>query len=359
MAQAIRREYSYTMCTLRSLLPAAFLVACAPTSRDSSPQATGIHVTFDTTSGSSSSGGTGDSSSADGTTEGPKVDLAQEGETDDGVNFDLPPPLDLPPAVLDGCTMVDFLFVIDNSGSMGDEQEALVNSFPGFIAGIQSTLEEVDSIHVGVTTTDAYRAYPPGDTCRAVPGLVSQTTDMFDPWSSGEPPLQCGPFVDGGNYMTEADGLASDFTCAASVGIAGDPNEQQLPALLGAINPNSSLADPGACNEGFIRFDALLVVVLITDEPDSSEWTALDAYDFVVDTKAGYAEAIVMVSVIQGVHDTCPGTGQDGAKLSAFTDGFIHGMRGDICAEDYSVIFNDAADIVIAACEEYSPPPPG
>src|SRR5690349_10875682 len=29
-----------------------------------------------------------------------------------------------------GCEKVDFLFVIDNSGSMGDEQIALISSFP-------------------------------------------------------------------------------------------------------------------------------------------------------------------------------------------------------------------------------------
>ena len=32
-----------------------------------------------------------------------------------------------------GCQKVDFLFVIDNSGSMEDEQNNLINSFPGFI----------------------------------------------------------------------------------------------------------------------------------------------------------------------------------------------------------------------------------
>src|SRR5262245_18480268 len=40
----------------------------------------------------------------------------------------------------EGCPSVDILFVIDSSGSMADNQQSLVNSFPGFIAGVQSQL---------------------------------------------------------------------------------------------------------------------------------------------------------------------------------------------------------------------------
>ncbi|MCA9690839.1 MAG: hypothetical protein KC636_14625, partial [Myxococcales bacterium] len=38
----------------------------------------------------------------------------------------------------EGCKKVDLLFVIDNSGSMEDEQVNLINSFPGFINQIQT-----------------------------------------------------------------------------------------------------------------------------------------------------------------------------------------------------------------------------
>ena len=39
-----------------------------------------------------------------------------------------------------GCAKVDFLFVIDNSNSMAEEQQRLVDAFPGFIASIEDTL---------------------------------------------------------------------------------------------------------------------------------------------------------------------------------------------------------------------------
>src|SRR5687768_4092276 len=48
-----------------------------------------------------------------------------------------------------GCRKVDFLFVVDNSGSMAANQAQLLASFPGFIQGMQDALAGVvDSYHV-------------------------------------------------------------------------------------------------------------------------------------------------------------------------------------------------------------------
>ena len=40
-----------------------------------------------------------------------------------------------------GCQKADFLFIVDNSGSMQDEQNNLIASFPGFISTIQDTFD--------------------------------------------------------------------------------------------------------------------------------------------------------------------------------------------------------------------------
>ncbi|HEY8374956.1 MAG TPA: vWA domain-containing protein, partial [Nannocystis sp.] len=52
-----------------------------------------------------------------------------------------------------GCEKVDFLFVVDNSGSMADEQMNLINSFPGFISTITQTLDAQD-YHIMAVSTD-------------------------------------------------------------------------------------------------------------------------------------------------------------------------------------------------------------
>ena len=56
-----------------------------------------------------------------------------------------------------GCAKVDFLFVVDNSGSMSEEQANLATSFPGFIDAIQGTLMAQD-YHIMVTDTDSVSA---------------------------------------------------------------------------------------------------------------------------------------------------------------------------------------------------------
>ena len=68
--------------------------------------------------------------------------------------------------VPDGCQNVDILFVVDDSASMSDNQQSLINSFPGFISAIQQKLVNAPSWHVGVVTSDDYYSNAPG--CQAI-----------------------------------------------------------------------------------------------------------------------------------------------------------------------------------------------
>ena len=56
-----------------------------------------------------------------------------------------------------GCDAVDFLFVIDNSGSMADEQQQLIDSVPGFVAAIEERLPTgTGTYHIMVTDSDPW-----------------------------------------------------------------------------------------------------------------------------------------------------------------------------------------------------------
>ena len=59
---------------------------------------------------------------------------------------------------------VDILFVIDNSGSMGEEQAILANNFASFIEVLEA--EDVEANYrIGITTTDNGNPWcPPGVT---------------------------------------------------------------------------------------------------------------------------------------------------------------------------------------------------
>jgi hypothetical protein len=259
------------------------------------------------------------------------------------INFDLGNVPDSPPFD-ESCGQVDFLFVIDNSGSMSDEQISLISNFPDFITGIEATLETVDSIHVGVATTDDYFFNVVG--CQTIGSMVVQTGGGDSSNSI------CGPYEEGYNFMTEEDeDLAAKFSCAAQVGTDGSADERQMQAVLSAVN--GSLGGMGQCNEDFMREDALLVIVIITDEPDANTpGDSMSWYQTVIDAKDGIPENVVVVSLINTPMGNC---GFEAAwSIADFTTLFgINGFMADICLPDYAPVFDQAVAIIDVACDNF------
>lgn len=332
------------------LVPCLPTLACGVAGDAAETTAVGDASTADgTSSGTSTEAPPGTTAVAEssGTTAAPgstsmlDPDGSSSGGGEPPVVFDFPVLPDAP-YFDESCGMVDFLFVIDDSGSMSEEQVALVANFPAFIAGIEATLETVDSIHVGVTTTDEYVDNIPD--CQQLGALVVQTT-------AGT----CGPYEEGGNYMTEEDDLDVAFGCAALVGTQGDSFERPMEAMVNAVT--GVYAGEDGCNEGFIRTDALLVVVIITDESDStSPGSPMSWYQAVVDAKLGIPENVVVVSLIN-----VPGSGcnsfDPAQGIADFTAMFgVNGFMAEICLPDFASVFTQAVGIIDVACDNYVPP---
>jgi hypothetical protein len=248
----------------------------------------------------------------------------------------------------DACPLVDILFVVDNSNSMGREQEVLASSIEGFISGIESQLSEENDFHLGVVTSDQYAHNPEffNDTA---------TTEIYTP--QGE----CGPYAEG-NFMSAMDELDTSFPCAAQVGIDGDHDERTIAAALAAV------AEPDSCNDAFIRDDSLLVLVLVSDEDDSPDPNTdnlgsmggpADWYQQMVDLRGGIEHNIVVLSII-GVSDSaaCEGgeSSKPGVRLNEFTRSFTWWQVADVCGSDYSDFFTDALSLVEVACSGFTPP---
>ena len=258
-----------------------------------------------------------------------------------------------------GCSKVDFLFVIDNSGSMADEQANLIANFPAFINGIQGVLSDVDEYQVGVVTTDAYSPNTGSPGCNVLGGLVTATGGGSSSNSV------CVPYASGANYMSELDDLTTKFSCAAQVGTSGSGFELPLDALIAVVEKVNG--GPGQCNEGFLRDDALLVTVIITDEwdgPNDPEGTSSGGdpqtwYDAVVAAKLGIPENVVVVSLINYAGGPCPPASNfyDGQHIVTFTNLFgINGFLGGVCEADYGPIFTQATDVIKNACDNFIPP---
>ncbi len=291
------------------------------------------------------------------TGEGPKLDLAIP---DAGTGSD------------EGCTKIDFLFVVDNSNSMAAEQALLTAALPGFITAIQAALPDTSDYQIGVTKTDVFGFDDapdpdPQNPCPyALGGLLSHATP--DGQKTGTGP-SCN-FASGKNFMTAGPNLAQEFACAASVGVKGNTGETQAAALLAAVGPE--LAAPGACNEAFLRPDALLVVVMITDEDD--DWSPPDAdkqqnaaawSTALIAAKNDLPENLAFVLISGGdprwpdCKDISPNdfTGAAASpNLSALATSIPSHSLGNVCQPGYEDTLAAAIATISTACESFTPP---
>jgi hypothetical protein len=283
----------------------------------------------------------------------------EDSSGDDAPKFDLGVQPDAGPPPEEGCTKVDFLFIIDNSGSMADEQDNLTNSFPGFISGIQSALEQVDEFQVGVVTTDAYSPNTAVPGCNVLGGLVTRTGGADSSNSV------CGPYAAGYNFMTEIDDLDTTFACAADTGTSGNGIERPMDAMTAVLNKIHG--GVGQCNEGYLRDDALLVLVIITDEYDgagdiegaNSAGDPMTWYNTVVAAKLGIPENAVALGLLNYNGGPCPPANivYDGVNIANFVNMFgVNGFLGGICEPDYGPVFAEAVGIIEDACHNFQPP---
>ncbi len=215
---------------------------------------------------------------------------------------------------------VDILFVVDNSFSMEEEQAALALGFPQFIGGLDGTNTD---FHLGVIST----SFDYDDDAR---GLLI-----------GEPP-----------YLTNSDDFEQGFLDRVGIGINGSDKEKGLEAAEYAVSP-ALQADPMGRNFGFIRPEAQLLIVIVSDEEDCSDGFALEGQpaetcyssmesltpvEHFVDvfqnmkTNPDYFQLASVVGLDGNCPDAYPGT------RYMEVSGYTHGVVGNICSADWSEI---------------------
>ncbi|WP_052545850.1 vWA domain-containing protein [Enhygromyxa salina] len=198
---------------------------------------------------------------------------------------------------------VDILFVIDNSGSMGEEQAILANNFGSFI----QKLEEKDveaNYRLGITTSDNGNEWCGlGATTPEAGNLVlsscksrigdfifnSGETDVTDlacndictldadalevlpsttDYDSTPKPRKWLENIEGKKNIPEGTSTEDAFKCFGPQGINGCGFESQLESMYLALirAQNAEEVD----SYGFLRASAILAVVFVTDEADCS-----------------------------------------------------------------------------------------
>lgn len=257
-----------------------------------------------------------------------------------------PPP---PAAEPEPCFKIDFLFVVDDSGSMGQEQSNLVQNFPKFLEVIDNYINSAGSYldyRLAVTTT----------------GVA--TPDNPDPYGdpmSGAFRNDCGidrPWVERKDFSIE-----DAFTCRMNVGTGGPATELPVTAIEYAF---SDRMDDGT-NGDFLREDALLAIIVLTDEDDCANYNGELAdsschedmqghIDFLDDLKGERSKWAM--SVIAGEMD-CDSSFGNAIEATRLKDLIAktgdNGIFSSICEGDLSPALTDALDTFSAACENFGP----
>jgi hypothetical protein len=194
---------------------------------------------------------------------------------------------------------VDVLFVIDNSGSMGEEQQNLAANFASFLNVLER--DEVGANYrIGITTTDNGNPICQGTTpeggnlvfssCRSRLGEFTFTgaagevdaqsacTDFcgiesidtlptvtaFDSEAKSRPWIEV---LEGTTNLPAGLDTLTAFQCLSPQGIGGCGFESPLESMYKALLRS---AESGDRAEGFLRDDAVLAIVFLTDEVDCS-----------------------------------------------------------------------------------------
>lgn len=252
----------------------------------------------------------------------------------------------------EGCRRVDVVFVVDNSSSMSEEHEALqgpvFDSFPETLLSINGGIDDFQLAVIDACPKPAY---------------------FHDTGTGGA----C-EFSTGTNFMSSSSAaLTDEFACVSAFSTMGymgmedmcvddgdlaDDDEQPGYTAAQAVTGEAIMG----ANAGFLRSDALLFVVTITDEDESlvDVGSTQEIFDQLVAAKGGNVDQIVYLGIAGGSSCDGPyGSADDAVRvqeLAGLFEAAGRGMFWDLCMGQLEVAFQTAIEgSVDSACQEFVP----
>ena len=192
---------------------------------------------------------------------------------------------------------LDILWVIDNSGSMADEQESVAKNFDAFISNF---IKKNVDFRMAITTTDSRELWK---------GLVRKGS--METLTSAKAKEDQEIFI-------------NNFKELIKVGTQGNGVEIGMASITNFVEVHGA---------NFLRDDAYFVVILVTDEDDQSP---LNASDYANELKKAKSDAgkIKVFSIVD--MKSKPKTGGSLVKgherykeFSKLTNGYIHDINQD------------------------------
>lgn len=259
------------------------------------------------------------------------------------------------------CDKMDIVFVVDNSGSMEQEQTNLGANFPMFASILEAyTVNNGQPLDFRVALTTTGRD-------------INYAIDLGPPFGSLPQNEQGenGEFFNNCNvnkrWLDRTDStMAQTLACRAKVGISGPSIE--MPLLMSKWALAERAADT---NAGFLRDDALLAIVILTDEDDASttqnnftmgitgqtptDYHPADHVQFLDTLKGNRTRWAAGVIAGDGNCSSSFGDAADGVRLKEFVNlangqGSTQAVFSSICEGDLTKGLKDALDVFQAAC---------
>ncbi len=135
---------------------------------------------------------------------------------------------------------LDIVFMIDNSGSMQQEQDNLARNFPVFISALESLPEGLPNVHIGVVSSDLGAGPYSGANVEGCTHLGGDG-GLFQAVPRGNGGI-CASYPNPETYLTVngtkqnfAGDVSSALSCIAALGTRGCGFEHQIGAVWKAL----------------------------------------------------------------------------------------------------------------------------
>ncbi|HZL17090.1 MAG TPA: hypothetical protein VFG23_05030 [Polyangia bacterium] len=165
---------------------------------------------------------------------------------------------------------LDILIMVDNSSSMTQLQMKMLAQDPGFMTVLENLPNGLPNIHVAVVSSDLGA---PSDLQTSIACTATGDGGLFQSTPRGT--CTDTTLTPGATFISNVDGQANYtgslqdvFGCIAQLGESGCGFEHQLASVARALGADGSPAP--TANAGFLRDDAELAIVLLTNEDDCS-----------------------------------------------------------------------------------------
>jgi hypothetical protein len=255
------------------------------------------------------------------------------------------------PETLEMCD-IDILFVFDTSQSMMLTVQALANEGFGGFTTMLASYPQPGTINVAMTNHLYGNHFLGPSTINCSEFLIRGMDVPVNTAICQDIPTKACNFESGEVWIEgPSETLKDEFNCVGRLPCQEDTSHEEETIQAGL----EALEDP--YNAGFIREDALLFLIFVSDENDASEMPADEIRQGLLDLKDGDEDAVYVASMAGGYNSGCSDSGFFGEAdaTPAFID-FVelfgdNGRHYNMCNTNMSTALASMVSLLTDACQ--------